>query len=48
MTLLMTLKMTLEKDIINVIKNPFVLSAFNPYYAYNLVANVDGMLGCWF
>ena len=28
--------------IINVIKNPIVLNAFNPYYAYNLVANVDG------
>ena len=28
--------------IINVIDNPIVLSAFNPYYAYNLVANVDG------
>ncbi|MFY7667896.1 MAG: KUP/HAK/KT family potassium transporter [Crocinitomicaceae bacterium] len=28
--------------ITNVIKNPFVLNAFNPYYAYNLVANVDG------
>ncbi len=27
---------------INVIKNPEVLQAFNPYYAYNLVVNVDG------
>ncbi len=28
--------------LINVAHNPFVLNAFNPYYAYNLVANVDG------
>jgi KUP system potassium uptake protein len=28
--------------IFNVVKNPIVLNAFNPYYAYNLVANVDG------
>jgi KUP system potassium uptake protein len=28
--------------LINVVKNPIVLNAFNPYYAYNLVANVDG------
>jgi len=28
--------------ILNVVKNPIVLNAFNPYYAYNLVANVDG------
>jgi KUP system potassium uptake protein len=28
--------------LINVVKNPIVLNAFNPYYAYNLVTNVDG------
>ncbi len=26
-------------------KNPEVLNAFNPYYAYNLIVNVDG--GFW-
>jgi KUP system potassium uptake protein len=29
----------------NVSQNPEVLKAFNPYYAYNLIANVDG--GFW-
>lgn len=28
--------------LINISKNPIVLEAFNPYYAYNLIANVDG------
>jgi KUP system potassium uptake protein len=28
--------------LVNIANNPFVLNAFNPYYAYNLVANVDG------
>lgn len=27
---------------VNISHNTFVLNAFNPYYAYNLVANVDG------
>ncbi|MEY3591181.1 MAG: hypothetical protein RLZZ38_134 [Bacteroidota bacterium] len=27
---------------IHIFKNPVVLQAFNPYWAYNLVANVDG------
>jgi KUP system potassium uptake protein len=31
--------------VINISKNPEVLSAFNPYYAYNLIFNVDG--GFW-
>lgn len=31
--------------IINITKNPDVLAAFNPYYAYNLIVNVDG--GFW-
>jgi KUP system potassium uptake protein len=31
--------------LINIVKNPEVLAAFNPYYAYNLVVNVDG--GFW-
>jgi KUP system potassium uptake protein len=31
--------------LINIAKNPDVLAAFNPYYAYNLVVNVDG--GFW-
>lgn len=31
--------------VINIAKNPSVLAAFNPYYAYNLVVNVDG--GFW-
>ena len=31
--------------IINIAKNPAVLEAFNPYWAYNLVFNVDG--GFW-
>jgi KUP system potassium uptake protein len=30
---------------INIAKNPDVLAAFNPYYAYNLIVNVDG--GFW-
>ncbi len=30
---------------INIAKNPEVLAAFNPYYAYNLIVNVDG--GFW-
>ena len=30
---------------INIIHNPGVLSAFNPYYVYNLIFNVDG--GFW-
>jgi len=28
--------------LINISENPMVLQAFNPYYAYNLVANIDG------
>jgi KUP system potassium uptake protein len=31
--------------VINILKNPSVLAAFNPYYAYNLIVNVDG--GFW-
>ena len=31
--------------LINIMKNPEVLKAFNPYYAYNLVVNVKG--GFW-
>jgi len=31
--------------LINIAKNPDVLAAFNPYYAYNLIVNVDG--GFW-
>jgi KUP system potassium uptake protein len=31
--------------LINIIKNPEVLKAFNPYYAFNLVVNVKG--GFW-
>lgn len=31
--------------IINIAKNPQVLEALNPYYAYNLIVNVDG--GFW-
>lgn len=31
--------------LINIAKNPEVLNAFNPYYAYNLVVNVKG--GFW-
>ena len=31
--------------LINIMKNPEVLKAFNPYYAYNLVINVKG--GFW-
>jgi KUP system potassium uptake protein len=31
--------------LINIGENPEVLAAFNPYYAYNLVVNVDG--GFW-
>lgn len=31
--------------IINISKSPEILAALNPYYAYNLVANVDG--GFW-
>jgi KUP system potassium uptake protein len=31
--------------LVNIMKNPEVLKAFNPYYAYNLVVNVKG--GFW-
>ncbi|MEN9441722.1 MAG: hypothetical protein RLZ33_1799 [Bacteroidota bacterium] len=31
--------------VINIAKNPEVLSAFNPYHAYHLIVNVDG--GFW-
>lgn len=31
--------------VINIAKNPDVLAAFNPYWAYNLIFNVDG--GFW-
>jgi KUP system potassium uptake protein len=31
--------------VINIAKNPEVLAAFNPWYAYNLIFNVDG--GFW-
>ncbi|MEY3237231.1 MAG: hypothetical protein RI883_1332 [Bacteroidota bacterium] len=31
--------------VINIMKNPDVLNAFNPYYAYNLIVNVKG--GFW-
>jgi KUP system potassium uptake protein len=31
--------------LINIVKNPEVLSAFNPYHAYHLIMNVDG--GFW-
>lgn len=31
--------------LVNIVKNPEVLKAFNPYYAYNLVVNVKG--GFW-
>jgi KUP system potassium uptake protein len=31
--------------VINIAKNPDVLAAFNPWYAYNLIFNVDG--GFW-
>jgi KUP system potassium uptake protein len=31
--------------LINIVKNPEVLSAFNPYHAYHMIVNVDG--GFW-